>query len=205
METKNFLAVGAAIGALLLGLLVANFMLAPKTVALTTGTQLSEPRELPDFQLQDQDDRRISKADWLGHWTLIFPGFTYCPDVCPSTLGLLKQVQAALGSDSAKLKIVFLSVDPERDTPKRLAGYIHFFSPAFSAVTAQEPQLATFTKSLAVAYTKVAGSRPDNYSMDHTAALILLDPQARVTAFFTPPLKLEGLTADLQALLKTTP
>lgn len=201
MAVKKFLVIGLAVLALIAGLVAANFWLAPRTIAMTSGTQLTEPRELPDFALLDQNNHPVHKTDWAGHWTLIFPGFTYCPDVCPTTLGLLKQLKTALGAQGEKVNVVFLSVDPQRDTPARLAEYIHFFSPAFSAVTANEPQLGAFTKSLAVAYTKVPGNSADNYSMDHTAALILLDPQVRITAFFTPPHKLEGLVTDLKALI----
>lgn len=197
--------VGVAVVALIAGLLAANFLLAPKSVVMTTGTLLGERRELLDFQLIDQDNHIVRKADWQGHWTLIFPGFTYCPDVCPTTLGLLKQLEMALGNQSAQIRIVFLSVDPQRDTPQRLSDYIHFFSPRFSAVTAHEPQLTEFSRSLGIAYTKVAGTSADNYSMDHTAALILLDPSARITAFFTPPHRLEGLKADLLTLINSRP
>lgn len=205
MAAQKFLLIGAAILALAAGLLTANFWLAPKAVELTAGTRLLEPRELPDFVLTDQNNSLVHKDDWRGHWTLVFPGFTYCPDVCPATLGFLKQLSAALGPQSAQLKIVFFSVDPERDTPERLNQYIRFFSPSFSTVTTREPQLGEFAKALAVAYTKVAGKTPDTYTMDHSAALILIDPQARISAFFTPPFKLGPMTTDLKSLLAQKP
>lgn len=205
VAAKKFLLIGVAILALAAGLLTANFWLAPKEVELTTGTRLLEPRELPDFLLTDQNNHPVRKDDWRGHWTLVFPGFSYCPDVCPATLGFLKQLSAALGPQSAQLKIVFFSVDPERDTPDRLNQYIRFFSPSFSTVTTREPQLGEFAKALAVAYTKVPGKTPASYTMDHSAALILIDPQARISAFFSPPFQLGPMTKDLQALLAQKP
>ena len=205
VAVKKFLLIGMALIALAAGLLTANFWLAPKAILLTTGTHLTEPRELPDFALTDQNNALVHKDDWRGHWTLVFPGFSYCPDVCPTTLGFLKQLSAALGTPSTQLKIVFFSVDPERDTPQRLHDYIRFYSPNFSTVTAREPQLGAFAKALAVAYTKVPGKTPDSYQMDHSAALILIDPQARISAFFSLPFQLGPMTSDLKALLAQKP
>lgn len=201
MSLKKFLVIGAAVIAIVTGLLAANFLLAPRAIQLSAGTLLKEPRALPDFVLTDQNSHFIDKGDLTGHWTLIFPGFTYCPDVCPTTLAYLKQLSAALGPQSAQLKVLFLSVDPERDTPQRLNQYIRFFNPGFIAATASEPALTEFTRSLGVVYTKVPGDKPDSYTMDHSAALILIDPQARIAAYFTPPHELKAMTADLQALM----
>ncbi len=205
VAAKKFLLIGVAILALMSGLLAANFWLAPKTVELTAGTRLLEPRELPDFLLTDQNNQPVRKEDWRGHWTLVFPGFTYCPDVCPTTLGFLKQLSTALGPQGEQLKIVFFSVDPARDTPQRLNQYIRFFSPSFSAVTTAEPKLGVFAKALSVAYSKVDGKTPDSYTMDHSAVLILIDPQVRISAFFSPPLQLGPMTSDLKALLNAKP
>ncbi len=201
MALKKFLAIGACIAAIIAGLLTANYFLASKAISLSAGTLLNEPRALPDFALTDQSNHTLRKDDLTGHWTLIFPGFTYCPDVCPTTLAYLKQLSAALGPQSAQLKVMFLSVDPQRDTPQRLNDYIRFFNPSFIAATVNEPMLTEFTRSLGVAYTKVPGDKPGNYTMDHSAALILIDPQARIAAYFTPPHQLKPMTADLQALM----
>jgi protein SCO1/2 len=201
MSVKKFLLIGLAIVALVAGLLAANFLTTATSAQLTAGTRLQQPRELPDFQLTDENNAPVHKKDWIGHWTLVFPGFSYCPDVCPATLGYLKQLSAALGPQGSQLKIVFFSVDPERDTPERLKQYIRFFSPSFSAVTAREPQLGEFAKALSIAYAKVPSKTPDTYTMDHSAALILLDPQARITAFFSPPFQLDPMTRDLKAVM----
>ncbi|MGH8455742.1 MAG: SCO family protein, partial [Stenotrophobium sp.] len=140
-------------------------------------------------------------ASLLGHWTLLYPGYTSCPDVCPTTLAMLKALDANLAKSGHKLSVVFLSIDPARDTPVRLATYVHFFNPDFTGVTAQEPALAQFTRMLGIAYLKVPGKTPETYEMDHSSGLILFDPQARYTAFFSAPQKLEVLAADLAALM----
>lgn len=202
MTGKKFLLIGVAFVALLAGLLVANrFTSTPNTTALVSGTRLPQAREIADFQLTDQHAALISKKNWQGKWTLVFPGFTTCPDVCPTTLRFLQQLRVALGPEAQKLRIVFLSVDPDRDTPERLNSYVRFFDPNFVAVTAPEPRLAALAKSLSVIYTKVPGKTPDSYTMDHSAALVLLDPQVRVAAFFTPPFQRDPMVQDLRALL----
>lgn len=203
---SRFLPVVFAVAAALAGLAVASIWLKPETVALKSGTQLQQRRELPEFSLQGSDGKPLTRAALLGHWTLVFPGFTSCPDVCPATLGLLKQVDASLRAAGAQApQVWFLSVDPARDTPERLAQYVHYFNPAFVGVTAQEPALANFTRAMGIAYTKVPGTNAENYTMDHTAALILLDPQARITAFFTPPHQLDAMVADLKHLAGAAP
>lgn len=201
MTGQRFLLIGAALAALLAGALVANQMSAPRTQALVAGTRLPQPRDIADFNLTDQSGKPVHKADWQGRWTLIFPGFTTCPDVCPTTLRFLQQLRTSLGPQAEHLRIVFLSVDPERDTPARLHAYLQSFDPSFVGVTAPEPQLAAIAKSLSVIYAKVPYKTGTDYTMDHSAALVLLDPQVRVAAFFTPPFQREPMAQDLRHLL----
>ena len=203
---SRFLNVVIAVVAALAGLALASLWFKPGTVELKSGTQLQQRRELPAFTLQGDDGKALTKSNLQGHWTLVFPGFTFCPDVCPTTLAFLKTLDAALRTAGTQPpQVLFLSVDPARDTPQRLAQYVHYFNPAFVGATAQEPELANFTRALGVAYAKVPGSDADTYTMDHTAALILLDPQARIAAYFSPPHKLDDMAADLQRLIGAQP
>ena len=186
----------------LAGLATASLWLKPETAELKAGTQLQQRRELPDFTLQGDDGKPLTNSGLQGHWTLVFPGFTACPDVCPATLGFLKTLDTALrAAGTEPPHVLFLSVDPARDTPQCLAQYVHYFNPAFTGATAQEPQLASFTRALGIVYAKVPGTTAEGYTMDHTAALVLLDPQARITAYFSPPHKLDEMTADLKSLI----
>lgn len=182
-----------------LGVLAA-LQLQPR-VELQSGTLLPQPRPLPELRLVDQDGQPFGRDRLAGAWTLVFPGFTYCPDVCPTTLALLKRVKAQLPEQPA-LRVVLLSVDPQRDTPARLKRYVQQFDPAFLGVTAPEPQLGEIARQLGVAYARAPGPTPESYQMDHSAALILLDPQARVVAYLTPPFKLETLAADLAQVME---
>jgi protein SCO1/2 len=201
--SSRFLTVAIAVAAALFGLAVASIWLRPQSMEMKSGTVLEQRRQLPEFSLLRDNGQPYTLASLQGHWTLIFPGFTYCPDVCPTTLAFLKTLNAKLATTGNKLDVVFVSVDPARDTPERLATYVHFFSPDFTGVTAQEPELGRFTQMLGIAYAKVPGADAQTYTMDHTAALILVDPQARITAYFTPPHKLDDMSADLATLMKT--
>ena len=200
--SSRIITVASAVAAAVLGLAAASFLLRPPTVEIKSGTLLQQPRQLPEFSLLRDNGQPYTLASVQGHWTLFFPGFTTCPDVCPTTLAFLKTLATKLSADGQMLNVVFFSVDPERDTPERLANYVHYFNPNFIGVTAQEPELGRFAQLMGIAYTKVAGTNPQNYTMDHTAALILLDPQGRITAYFTPPHKLDVMEADLLAVMK---
>ena len=187
--------------AAVLGVVVAVTVSQPRgTAELQSGTLLPQPRALPAFSLKDQDGQPFTNASLNGSWTLLFPGFTYCPDVCPTTLALLKQVKAGLGPDHP-LRVAFLSVDPERDTPERMKSYLGQFDPAFVGVTVGEPQLADITRALGIAYAKVPGASPESYQMDHSASMILLNPQGNITAYLTPPFDPARLVADLKPLV----
>ncbi len=201
-NNRQALIVFAGVVALILGLIAAAMLSSPKNIAIGSGTLLKTPRPLPEFSLIDQDAQPFTRESLLGHWTLIFPGFTYCPDICPTTLGVLKAVEAQLGRDASSLKIALFSIDPERDTPETLKRYVQYFSPNFIGVTTHEPQLKQMAQTLGVAYLKVPGDTPESYTMDHSAALVLIDPQAHIAGYFTPPHQVEALVRDLGTVLR---
>lgn len=199
--SRRALLLAVAVLALLAGLLAAALLTPPDRAAVQSGTLLKSPRPLPAFALTDEQGQPYTTDSLRGHWTLIFPGFTYCPDVCPTTLGLLKAVEAKLGDRAQRLQIVLLSVDPERDTPPTLERYVRFFSPRFKGVTTAEPGLKALAQALGVAYVKVPGEAADSYTMDHSAALILVNPRAELAGYFTPPLQVDALVRDLAHVL----
>lgn len=186
--------------AVAIGLVAGTILMKPSTVELRAGTLLQTPRELIDFQLARSDGQPFTKADLAGHWTLIFPGFTFCPDVCPTTLTTLKAVQARLGADAPKLQVVMLSVDPERDTPEKLGAYVHAFSADFLGVTGSTAELDRLGGNIGYVYTKVPGATPETYTIDHSASMILIGPDARLRGYFSPPFQAEALADDLHRL-----
>ncbi len=203
MSSKALTAI-AAVFAALCGLFAASWWFQPQQVQLKSGTLLPQARQIADFTLTDQDGKPFTKTQLSGHWTLLFPGFTHCPDVCPTTLAFLKQLHSKLAAENKPVSVVFLSVDPERDQPKQLASYVHYFNPSFTGVTAGEPELGRFAQGLGIAYAKVPGKTADTYSMDHSAAMVLINPRAQIAGYFTPPHTLDAMSADLAAVMENS-
>ncbi|WP_297799219.1 SCO family protein [Arenimonas sp. GDDSR-1] len=172
--------------------------------AMTAVKVIDSPRALPAFKLESATGPMT--ADQLkGHWTVVFVGFTHCPDVCPTTLTDMARAQALWDASGLpqKPKLLFLSIDPERDTPAKIAEYAAFFHKDTLTATAAEPQLGEFTRALGLVYMKVP--QGDSYTMDHSATLVLLNPKAEFAGIIRPPLKPEAIGADLIALAKARP
>ena len=187
-----------AIGALMLGILLAISTLRPDAAGeLQGGVLLSEPRPIRDFQLVDQSGKTFTQADLQGQWTAIFPGFTNCPDICPTTLGVLRTAAEQLADAGRDWEIVFLTVDPQRDTPEALAQYVGYFSQDFVGLTGDKDGIGQLARDLSIAY-QYTPTGDDSYTVDHTAAIVLVDPQGRVAGFLQPPFAPERLAADLR-------
>ena len=173
-------------------------------------TLYPQTRALPAFSLRQSDGTQLTSGELNGHWTLVFLGFTFCPDVCPTTLAELAQAQNQWKPlpESLRPRVLFVSVDPERDTPARIGEYAHAFHPDTLAATADVPALENFAKSLGFVFMKVPGKNfaknPDDYSMDHSSAIAVLDPQGRVAGLLRPPFKPKAIAEDLQALTQAT-
>ena len=142
-----------------------------------------------------------SLAEFKGRVTVVFFGFTQCPDVCPSTLLELATVRKALGADGAKVQGVFVTIDPERDTPEILKAYVANFAPDFVALRGTPEQTAAVAKHFKVFYAKVPGKTEGSYTMDHTAGSYVFDTQGRVRLFTRYGSGAEALAHDLQLLL----
>lgn len=158
------------------------------------------PRAVPDFALTRSDGRPLTLADWKGHWTVVFFGFTNCPDVCPTTLATFKQVWAKLPAPAAaKLRFDFISVDPARDTPELLARYVGYFDKDFIAATGSDGELTKLTRALGLLYAR-GEPKDGSYSVDHSASAVLIDPSGREVGLFRPPFDAARIAADLDAL-----
>lgn len=204
-SNRNLIPVLAALVALGLGVFAAARIYTPDVPKFESGIYLPAPRAVGSFELTDQDDQPFTNAQLQGHWTILFAGFTHCPDVCPTTLSLLKQLSDRLLQSERQLEIVLLSVDPERDTPAQLLSYVRYFSPDFTGISGPKGQLDSLSASLGLAYVKVPGASDADYTMDHSAALVLINPQGQVAGYFQPPFKLELLASDLERVLPRTP
>jgi protein SCO1/2 len=164
---------------------------------LASGTWLDRPRGISRFELHDDQGRPFDNDRLNGAPSLLFFGFTNCPDVCPTTLASLAEVLRA--KPLRGLKVLFVSVDPERDTPAVLHRYLAAFGGDFTGLTGSLTALAPLARSLSVAYERVP--LPDGgYTMDHSAALYLIDPKGRFVAVFTPPFSSRAIAEDLASL-----
>jgi len=171
------------------------------TPQLAAAVLYPSARELPDFSLARSDGGTLTKADWKGRWTVVFFGFTHCPDVCPTTLATFKQVWAKLREAGIEKKVAFdfISVDPERDTPEQLAKYVGYFSQDFVAATGTDAELTKLTRALGLVYAREPSANGD-YTVDHSASAVIIDPAGRQTGLFRPPFDAAKIAADLQAL-----
>jgi protein SCO1 len=161
---------------------------------LASGTWLPRPKPIADFHLTDNQGKPFSLHDLQGKPTLVFFGFTHCPDVCPTTLVKLAQVKKV--APIPGLRVVFVTVDPARDTPPVVGLYVHAFDPDFIGLTGDEKAIDKMAMDFGVAVNKVELPGGD-YTMDHSAVVFLLNDKGQVSGIFTPPFDIPRLAQDL--------
>lgn len=179
-------------------------------LALLTGCQpyqyhgllLDSPVPASDVTLTSHTGEAVSLSDFRGGLTALYFGYTFCPDVCPTTLSTLNQALELMGDKANEVQVVLVSVDPERDTPEALASYLSNFNPAFVGLTGTPEQIASAATPFGIFFEKHEGSAATGYLVDHTASVMVLDREGRlrlVLPFGTPA---EEIAADLKQLLK---
>lgn len=163
-------------------------------------------RTLPAFELAQSDGTPLTPDELQGRWSVVFLGFTHCPDVCPTTLTDLSQAQKQWEHlpEGRRPQVLFVSVDPARDTPEKTGEYARYFHPATLAATANEPALENFATSLGMVYMQVPLEDGD-YTMDHSSALVVLDAQGRQVGLIRPPFVAADIAADLAMLAEVAP
>lgn len=161
---------------------------------LASGTWLPSPKVIADFHLTDHMGRPYSLGDLRGKPALVFFGFTHCPDVCPTTLVKLAQIKKTTAISG--LRVLFVTVDPARDTPKAVGLYVHAFDPDFIGLTGDNQAIVKLAAEFGVAVNKVDLPGGD-YTMDHSAVVFLLNDRAQIAAVFTPPFDTPKFAEDL--------
>jgi len=153
------------------------------------------PRNVNAFTLRDHNGAEFTHTGLEGKWTLLFVGYTSCPDVCPTTLAMLAKLKKELAGTEAEnnTQVILVSADPQRDTPERLKQYVTYFDPQFVGVTGEFLDLQRFATNLSIAFTKVPGSDPNNYLIDHGANITLINPRGDYQGFFKPPFDIAKL------------
>lgn len=155
-----------------------------------------------EFALTDHNGQARTLADFKGKAVVVFFGFTQCPDVCPTTLAEMTEALKLLGEDGKRMQVLFITIDPERDTPELLKKYVPAFHPSFLGLTGSAEAIAKVAKEFKVFYQKSPGKTPGSYTMDHTANSYVFDPQGRVRLVVKHGLGAEPLVQDLKQLLK---
>lgn len=181
--------------------LVAGLNGAP--AAPQTATVFPEPRLLPGFRLVDHRNEPFGREDLEGHTSLLFFGFTHCPDICPATLQQLVLARRQLAGEGQALpEIVLISVDPARDTPAVLEKYVDYFGQGVTGVTGSPEDLRTLTTALGIHFEKApAGDETGDYLVNHSAAVLVIDRKARLAAIFGAPHSIEAFVNDLPLLM----
>ena len=155
-----------------------------------------------DFQLTDHNGQPRSLQDFKGKVVVLFFGYTQCPDVCPTSMTELAEVKTLLGPDGDKLQGLFVTIDPERDTPSVLKGYMANFDPSFLALYTTPDKLAIVAKDYKVYYKKVEGKTPTSYTMDHSAGSYIYDTQGRLRLYTRYGSGAPAMAADIKLLLQ---
>jgi protein SCO1/2 len=154
-----------------------------------------------DFSLPDASGQQRSLADFRGKVVVVFFGYTHCPDVCPTTLAELAETMKRLGNDASRVQVVFITVDPARDTPEVLSQYVPAFDKRFIALRGDADALAATAKDFKVIYQKQPGATPGSYTMDHSAGTYIYDPQGRLRLYVSYGQGPDVFTHDIKALL----
>lgn len=157
-----------------------------------------------DFALPDTSGKVRTLADYKGKAVILFVGYTHCPDICPATMAELSEAMKQLGSDASRVQVLFVTLDPSRDTPPVLLQYVHAFSPAFAALRpASDAARDAFAKNFRLVYAKVPGTTADNYTLDHTAASYVFDPDGHLRLYVRDGQGPDPWVHDLKLLLKS--
>ena len=182
-------------------LALASFSVAAAPVATLKAGVFEPPVMSPEFSLRGSDGAELTLGRYRGKLVLLVFGFTNCPEVCPTTLATLAQARKALGSDAAAVQVVYITVDPDRDDISRIKAYLAAFDPSFVGGTGNPEALAGVRKNYGVVSAKIAGPTPDNYGMNHSTSVYLIDRSGRLRAMMPYGHEAKDFVHDIKQLL----
>lgn len=200
---RNTLSVFIAVGLLLLALLVLWISRQPGALPpeALAGKLFPEARPAGEFALVDQHNAPFGPERLNGHWSLMFFGYTHCPDICPTALTNMRFLYAKMSNaERLDTQVVFVSVDPKRDTPEHLKSYMAYFNEAFIGLTGEREQIDALARQAGAIYFFDGDTSGDEYIVNHSAQILLVDPQGRFYAQFQPPHTPDGLLEDYRRL-----
>jgi protein SCO1 len=194
---RTALIVSAAVGFVLI-VVLATVLLGPYRFH---GSELRTPKPAKDITLTGPGGKPVSLSDFKGKLVVLYFGYTYCPDVCPTTLAELAQAMRKLGKKADQVQVVMVTVDPDRDTPEHLAEYLAYFNPTFVGLSGTPEQIAAAAAAYGIYYHKNEGTPASGYTVDHTATLTALDEQGQVRLFWPYGTAGDDIAADLSHLV----
>jgi protein SCO1/2 len=192
------LLVGGVVGWLLLSML----QVGPFRPQSFHGTEIQLPEAAVDFTLADPSGKLVSISDFRGQVVLLYFGYTYCPDICPSTLAELKKARQELGRDADETQTIMVTVDPERDTPEALANYLSHFDPAFIGLWGSEEEIKAAASPLGIFFEKQEGSVESGYLVDHTGAVLLVGRDGTWRLLYSIGTPGNDIASDIRLILK---
>jgi protein SCO1/2 len=214
-KKKIIILTAALATAMAIGIALASFIHNKKITTQQLQSELATATLYPDdfrplaaFRLIDHNGQPFDNNRLTGRWNLLSFGFTYCPDVCPLTMQVLQNIGGELSARAdasaiQKPQVIFISVDPERDTVERLQAYVGYFDPDFIGVSGDHENLKALAQSLGVFYSRTENPQhPDRYQVDHSASLFLLDPDGKIRALFSAPLQAQPIANDLLTIIQ---
>jgi len=181
------------------GLYAAVLWLRPHTFH---GSLIQSPDLAHDFTLNAANGKTVSLSDYRGKLVLLYFGYTFCPDICPATLGNAAQALRLLGNEANEVQLIMISVDPERDTPEKLAGYVAHFHPSFIGVTGKPEDLMQIASLYGVFYEKQEGTEATSYLVDHTATLMVIDREGYLKLVMPFGVSAKEIADDIKYLLR---
>lgn len=202
---KSSIAIVALL-ALAVGFLGSWYLHINQPIRLETGTWFAEQaRALPEFKLVDHHNQALTRTRLRGKWNLMFFGYTHCPDICPTSLQTLADMLEAIDDADVRdaIEVYFVSVDPDRDTPELLSSYVTYFNPEFTAATAAMADIRILTSSLGIHHEIHKQADDDlNYGVDHSGAIILINPAAEFAGLFSPPHNAQAMARDMSLIIE---
>ncbi|MBI6681339.1 SCO family protein [Pseudomonas viridiflava] len=206
-RTQKTVFILVAVVALIMGLTI-NRVLSGKgpgdqTALIDAGViLLPQSRSLPSLSMNDQNGAPVAVDELKGKWTLVFFGYTYCPDICPTTLAQLRDIRTKLPQEAVdNMRVVLVSVDPNRDTPQQLKQYLGYFDPRYIGLTAPVADIQKLASALSIPFIPADTSKP-GYTVDHSGNLALIGPDGRQRGFIRSPLNAQKLVVQLPVLLE---
>lgn len=194
-----FLTIGALVGALGYG--VYQVWFAPPAFA---GERVEPAGPAPDFTLES-DHGPVSLGEFKGKYVLLYFGYSYCPDVCPTTLSDMKRVKAALDPEGSLIQGIYVSVDPRRDTPARMGEFARFYHPSFIGLSGSMESVQQAADAYQIVFRYNDAESSTNYTVDHTSRITVIDPDGNLRLYWNHGITAQEMTADLRQLMKMQP